>query len=33
MRRPPRRNGPGIFKLAVLSTVVLAAGKLIVARR
>ena len=33
MRRPPRRKGPGIFKLALLSAAVLAAGKLIVARR
>jgi hypothetical protein len=33
MRRPARRKGPGIFKLAVLSAAVLAAGKLIVARR
>ena len=33
MRPPPRRKGPGIFKLALLSAAVLAAGKLIVARR
>jgi hypothetical protein len=32
-RRPPRRKGPGVFKLALLSAAVLAAGKLIVARR
>jgi hypothetical protein len=32
-RRPPRRKGPGIVKLALLSAAVLAAGKLIVARR
>jgi hypothetical protein len=33
MRRPAPRKGPGFFKLAVLSAAVLAAGKLIVARR
>jgi hypothetical protein len=33
LRQPPRRKGPGIFKLALLAAAVLAAGKLIVARR
>jgi hypothetical protein len=32
-KKPLRRKGPGLFKLAVLSAAVIAAGKLIVARR